>query len=308
MAVTFDGPVVLETRFEGLRLKARGKVRDSYELGESLLIVATDRTSAFHVVLPDGIARKCAVLTQLSAFWFRWLSQYEDILWNHFISADAADFPASCRPHRAVLEGRSMLVRKAAPLPVECIVRGYLSGSGWSDYQRSGEICGQPLPKGLVESQKLPEPLFTPSTKAERGMHDVNIPFAGMEALIGAEIAKLIREVSVALYTRAAAYAESQGIIIADTKLEFGVDPASGQPMLIDEVLTPDSSRFCPLSQYAPGRPQPSFDTHFVRDYLTSIKWNKQPPAPHLPADVIAQTSAPYQAAYGLIFEADDYP
>ena len=306
MTVAFDGPVVLETRLEGLRLKARGKVRDIYELGESLLIVATDRISAFDVVLPDGIAGKGAVLTQLSAFWFRWLSQYEDILWNHFISADAADFPASCQPHRAMLEGRSMLVRKAAPLPVECIVRGYLSGSGWADYQRTGEICGQPLPKGLVESQKLPEPLFTPSTKAERGMHDVNIPFAGMEALIGAEIAKLIREVSVALYTRAAAYAESQGIIIADTKLEFGVDPASGQPMLIDEVLTPDSSRFWPLSQYAPGRPQPSFDKQFVRDYLTSLNWNKQPPAPSLPANVIAQTSARYREAYRRLAQGHD--
>ena len=303
MTVAFDGPVVLETRFEGLRLKARGKVRDIYDLGESLLIVATDRISAFDVVLPDGIPGKGAVLTQLSAFWFRWLSQHEDILWNHFISADAEDFPASCQPHRAMLEGRSMLVRKAAPLPVECIVRGYLSGSGWLDYQRTGEICGQPLPKGLVESQKLLEPLFTPSTKAERGMHDVNIPFAGMEALIGVEMAKLIRVVSVTLYTRAAAYAESQGIIIADTKLEFGMDPSSGQPMLIDEVLTPDSSRFWPLSQYAPGRPQPSFDKQFVRDYLTSLNWNKQPPAPALPASVIAQTSARYREAYRRLAE-----
>ena len=306
MTVAFDGPVVLETRLEGLRLKARGKVRDIYDLGESLLIVASDRISAFDVVLPDGIPGKGAVLTQLSAFWFRWLSQYEDILWNHFISADAADFPASCRPHRAVLEGRSMLVRKAAPLPVECIVRGYLSGSGWVDYQRSGEICGQPLPKGLVESQKLPEPLFTPSTKAERGMHDVNIPLSAMESLVGAEMAKLIREASVTLYLRAAAYAESKGIIIADTKLEFGVDPSSGQPMLIDEVLTPDSSRFWPLSQYAPGRSQPSFDKQFVRDYLTSLNWNKQPPAPSLPASVIAQTSARYREAYRQLAEGRD--
>ncbi|TLY18450.1 MAG: phosphoribosylaminoimidazolesuccinocarboxamide synthase, partial [Nitrospirae bacterium] len=246
MAVAFDGPVVLETRFEGLQLKGRGKVRDIYDLGETLLIVATDRISAFDVVLPDGIPGKGAVLTQLSAFWFQWLSQYEDVLWNHFISADVADFPASCQPHHARLQGRSMLVRKADPLPVECIVRGYLSGSGWGDYQRTGEICGQPLPKGLVESQKLPEPLFTPSTKAEHGMHDVNIPFADMEARLGADLAKLIREVSLKLYARAAAYAESKGIIIADTKLEFGIDPSSGQPILIDEVLTPDSSRFWP--------------------------------------------------------------
>jgi len=306
MAVAFDGPVVLETRFEGLRLKARGKVRDIYDLAESLLIVATDRISAFDVVLPDGIPSKGAVLTQLSAFWFRWLAQYKDILRNHFISTDVADFPASCRPYHAHLVGRSMLVRKAAPLPVECIVRGYLSGSGWTDYQRTSEICGQPLPKGLIESQKLPEPLFTPSTKAERGMHDVNIPFADMEARLGAETAKLIREVSVMLYTRAAAYAESNGIIIADTKLEFGLDPASGQPMLIDEVLTPDSSRFWPLDRYEPGRSQPSFDKQFVRDYLTSIKWNKQPPAPSLPADVVAQTSARYREAYRLLTGGHD--
>ena len=199
-----------------------------------------------------------------------------------------------------------MLVRKADPLPVECIVRGYLSGSGWVDYQRTGEICGQPLPKGLVESQKLPEPLFTPSTKAERGMHDVNIPFTDMEARLGADTAKLIREVSVMLYTRAVAYAESKGIIIADTKLEFGIDPSSGQPILIDEVLTPDSSRFWPLDRYQPGRSQPSFDKQFVRDYLTSINWNKQPPAPHLPADVIAQTSARYHEAYRLLAEGHD--
>src|SRR2546427_6155104 len=250
MTVAFDGPVVLETRLEGLRLKARGKVRDIYELGESLLIVATDRISAFDVVLPDGIPGKGAVLTQLSAFWFRWLSQYEDILWNHFISADVADFPASCRPHRAMLEGRSMLVRKADPLPVECIVRGYLSGSGWADYQRTGEICGQSLPHGLVESQRLLEPLFTPSTKAEQGEHDLNISFHAMEATVGKELANTVRDASVKIYQRAAAYAEKKGIIIADTKLEFGVHPATGQLMLIDEVLTPDSSRFWPLDGY----------------------------------------------------------
>jgi phosphoribosylaminoimidazole-succinocarboxamide synthase len=306
MTVAFDGPVVLETRLEDLRLKARGKVRDIYDLGESLLIVATDRISAFDVVLPDGIPGKGTVLTQLSAFWFQWLSQYEDILWNHFISVDAADFPASCQPHRAMLGGRSMLVRKADPLPVECIVRGYLSGSGWTDYQRTGEICGQPLPKGLVESQKLPEPLFTPSTKAEQGAHDLNISFEKMESLIGADTAKLIREVSLTLYARAASYAESKGIIIADTKLEFGLDPSSGQLILIDEMLTPDSSRFWPLNQYEPGRSQPSFDKQLVRDYLTSLKWNKQPPAPHLPADVIAQTSARYREAYRLLAEGSD--
>src|SRR6266508_2282305 len=279
MTSPFDGPVVLETQLEDLRLLNRGKVRDIYDLGDSLLIVASDRISAFDVVLPDGIPGRNTVLTQNSAFWFQWLSEYEDILWNHFLSADVENFPPSCRRHRTILDGRSMLVRKATPLPVECIVRGYLSGSGWTDYQQTGEICGQPLPKGLGESQKLPEPLFTPSTKAERGMHDVNIPFADMEARLGAEIAKLIREVSLTLYARAASYAESKGIIIADTKLEFGIDPSSGQPILIDEMLTPDSSRFWPLNQYAPGRPQSSFDKQFVRDYLTSLKWNKQPPA-----------------------------
>jgi phosphoribosylaminoimidazole-succinocarboxamide synthase len=301
MASLFDGPVVLETRLEGLQRKGKGKVRDIYDLGDFLLIVATDRISAFDVVLPNGIPGKGAVLTQLSAFWFHRLSEYEDILWNHFITADVADFPQSCHRHRSVLEGRSMLVRKAVPLPVECIVRGYLSGSGWADYQRSGEICGQSLPKGLVESQKLPAPLFTPSTKAEGGAHDTNIPFTAMESLIGSDVAKLVREVSLKIYQRASEYAESKGIIIADTKLEFGLDPSSGQPMLIDEVLTPDSSRFWPRSDYAPGRSQPSFDKQFVRDYLTSIKWNKQPPAPVLPDEVVRQTSERYREAFRLL-------
>jgi phosphoribosylaminoimidazole-succinocarboxamide synthase len=301
MASLFDGPVVLETRLEGLQRKGKGKVRDIYDLGDFLLIVATDRISAFDVVLPNGIPGKGAVLTQLSAFWFHRLSEYEDILWNHFITADVADFPQSCHRHRSVLEGRSMLVRKAAPLPMECIVRGYLSGSGWADYQRSGEICGQTLPKGLVESQKLPAPIFTPSTKAEAGTHDMNIPFTAMESLIGSDVAKLVREVSLKIYQRASEYAESKGIIIADTKLEFGLDPSSGQPMLIDEVLTPDSSRFWPRSDYAPGRSQPSFDKQFVRDYLTSIKWNKQPPAPVLPDEVVRQTSERYREAFRLL-------
>ncbi|TSA04507.1 MAG: phosphoribosylaminoimidazolesuccinocarboxamide synthase [Nitrospiraceae bacterium] len=301
MSSVFDRPVVLETRLEGLQLKGRGKVRDIYDLGDSLLIVATDRISAFDVVLPNGIPGKGAVLTQLSAFWFHWLSDYEDILWNHFITADVVDFPPSCHQHRSVLEGRSMLVRKATPFPVECIVRGYLSGSGWADYQRSGEICGQALPKGLVESQKLPTPLFTPSTKAEGGAHDMNIPFTAMELLIGSNTAKLVREVSLKVYQRASEYAESKGIIIADTKMEFGLDPSSGQPMLIDEVLTPDSSRFWPRSEYVQGRAQPSFDKQFVRDYLTSIKWDKTPPAPALPDEVVRQTSARYREAYRML-------
>lgn len=300
MNSAFTQPVVMETHLEGLRLQSRGKVRDMYDLGDSLLIVATDRISAFDVVLPNGIPGKGAVLTQLSAFWFHWLADYEDILWNHFITAEAGDFPDSCKEHRATLEGRSMLVRKAQPLPVECIVRGYLSGSGWADYQRTGEICGQPLPKGFVESQKLPEPLFTPSTKAEQGAHDMNISLEKMTSLIGSDTARLVREVSLKIYQRASEYAESKGIIIADTKLEFGLDP-SGQPILIDEVLTPDSSRFWPRSGYAPGKPQPSFDKQFVRDYLTSLKWNKKPPAPSLPDEIIRQTSARYKDAYRLL-------
>jgi len=297
----FNGPVVLETQLEGLPLKARGKVRDIYDLGDSLLIVATDRISAFDVVLPDGIPGKGTILTQLSAFWFRWLFEFEDILPNHLITTDMAEYPELCRRHRAILEGRSMLVHKATPLPVECIVRGYLSGSGWVDYQRSGMVCGQPLLKDLVESQKLPEPLFTPSTKAELGEHDANITFAEMEASIGANLAKTVREVSVKLYQRAAEYAETKGIIIADTKLEFGLDPTTNQPILIDEVLTPDSSRFWPRVGYSLGRAQPSFDKQFVRDYLTSIKWDKEPPAPHLPPEVIKQTRERYREAYRLL-------
>lgn len=301
MSISFDQPVVLETRLEGLTLKSRGKVRDIYDLGDSLLIVTTDRISAFDVVLPEGIPGKGAVLTQLSAFWFHWLFEFEDILPNHLITTDVEEYPAACKNHRTLLEGRSMLVRKATPLPVECVVRGYLSGSGWADYQQSGTICGQPLSKGLLESQKLPEPLFTPSTKAKMGEHDANITLVAMEAKIGRDLAQTVREVSVKIYRRAAAYAETKGIIIADTKLEFGLDAATNQPMLIDEVLTPDSSRFWPLGGYAPGRPQPSFDKQFVRDYLISIKWSKTPPAPHLPQEVIAQTSARYQEAYRLL-------
>jgi phosphoribosylaminoimidazole-succinocarboxamide synthase len=207
MSSVFDRPVILNTSLEGLPLKGQGKVRDIYDLGDALVIVATDRISAFDVVLPNGIPGKGAVLTQLSAFWFHWLSGYADLLGNHFITTDVADFPSPCHRHRAILEGRSMLVRKAVPLPVECIVRGYLSGSGWADYQRSGAICGQTLPKGLVESQKLPAPLFTPSTKADGGAHDMNIPFIEMESLIGSDVAKLVRVVSLTVYQRASDYA-----------------------------------------------------------------------------------------------------
>jgi len=304
MSSVFTRPVILETSLDGLSLKGRGKVRDIYDLGDSLVIVATDRISAFDVVLPNGIPGKGAVLTQLSAFWFHWLAAYDDLIGNHFITANVADFPSPCHRHHAILEGRSMLVRKAVPLPVECIVRGYLSGSGWADYQRSGAICGQTLPTGLVESQPLPTPLFTPSTKAEGGAHDMNIPFTDMEALVGADVAKRVREVSLTIYQRASDYAASKGIIIADTKMEFGLDPSSGHPLLIDEVLTPDSSRFWPRADYAPGRGQPSFDKQFVRDYLTSVAWNKQPPAPALPDEVIRQTGARYHEAFRLLTDS----
>ena len=300
MTSSFDLPVLLESSLNGLALKSRGKVRDIYDLGEHLLIVTTDRISAFDVVLPEGIPGKGAVLTQLSAFWFRWLYEYEDILPNHLITTEVYEYPAVCQGHRAVLEGRSMLVQKAMPLPVECIVRGYLSGSGWADYQRTGTVCGQSLPKGLVESQKLPQPLFTPSTKAEQGHHDVNISFQEMEANIGKDLAKTVCEASIRIYQRAAVYAETKGIIIADTKLEFGLDD-SNQSLLIDEVLTPDSSRFWPLAGYAPGKAQPSFDKQFVRDYLTSTHWNKTPPAPHLPEEVVQQTGQRYREAYRLL-------
>jgi phosphoribosylaminoimidazole-succinocarboxamide synthase len=292
-----DTPVLLESQLPGLTLKNRGKVRDIYDLGAQLLIVTTDRISAFDVVLPEGIPGKGAILTQLSAFWFQWLFEFEDVLPHHLITTDVAEYPEGCSPYLEILRGRSMLVHKATPLPVECIVRGYLAGSGWTDYQRTGQVCGQPLPAGLVESQQLPQPLFTPSTKAEHGQHDVNISIDEMDRMVGTELSKTVRAASLNVYRRAAAYAREKGIIIADTKLEFGMDSAS-QPMLIDEVLTPDSSRFWPLAGYEPGRPQPSFDKQFVRDYLISIKWNKTPPAPHLPEEVIRQTSERYQEAY----------
>jgi len=301
MQAPFNQPVLLESALSGLTLKHRGKVRDMYDLGDSLLIVATDRVSAFDVVLPEGIPGKGAVLTALSAFWFRWLYEFEDILPNHFITTDLSQYPAACRLHHHILDGRSMLVQKASPLPVECIVRGYLSGSGWSDYQRTGAISGQPLPKGLQESQQLQEPIFTPSTKAEHGEHDLNISLAEMVSMVGKETAALVRDASLKIYRRAVAHAETKGIIIADTKLEFGIDSQSGQPMLIDEVLTPDSSRFWPRAAYVPGRPQPSFDKQFVRDYLNSLGWNKQPPAPHLPPDIIRQTHDRYLEAYRLL-------
>lgn len=293
MKESWDGPLVIETHLETLGLKRQGKVRDIYDLGDQLLLIATDRISAFDVILPDGIPGKGYVLTQLSRFWFDWLWKNGDLVAHHLISTDIERFPEACRRFKDVLSGRSMLVRKVNPLPVECIVRGYLSGSGWKEYQKTRTVCKQPLPSGLKESDRLPEPIFTPSTKATKG-HDVNISFDEMVKRVGEKTAHQARTASLKIYQKAAAYAEGHGIIIADTKLEFGLDPHTGQLVVIDEILTPDSSRFWPKDGYTPGGPQPSFDKQFVRDYLDSIQWDKKPPAPHLPEEVIRKTSEKY--------------
>jgi phosphoribosylaminoimidazole-succinocarboxamide synthase len=284
---------VAQTDFPGLHLHGRGKVRDIYELGDRLLIVATDRLSAFDVVLPDPIPDKGRVLTQLSLFWFDKLS---DLVPNHVISA--RNFDGQLAPFAASLNGRAMLVRRTDPVPIECVARGYISGSGWKDYQKTGGICGIPLPAGLRESDKLPEPIFTPATKATTG-HDENISFDGTVARIGRPLAERLRDITLALYRKASEHAAARGIIIADTKFEFGL--LHGQLIWIDEALTPDSSRFWPAGHYAPGKTQPSFDKQFVRDYLERIHWNKQPPAPVLPPDVIAATRDKYREAYQRI-------
>ena len=285
--------VVRETKFAGLSPAARGKVRDIYDAGDKLLIVATDRLSAFDVILPTPIPDKGRVLTQLSLFWFDLL---RDVIPNQVLSA--TDFPAPFDAYREELAGRSMLVRKTAPLPIECVVRGYLSGSGWKDYQRTGEICGITLPSGLRESDRLPEAIFTPATKAATG-HDENISFERAASLIGSERAREVRDVSLEIYRRAAAYAEPRGILLADTKFEFGL--LKDELIWIDEALTPDSSRFWPAAQYKPGGPQPSFDKQFVRDYLERIQWPKTPPGPELPSDVVAATRAKYREAYRIL-------
>ncbi|HVT48587.1 MAG TPA: phosphoribosylaminoimidazolesuccinocarboxamide synthase [Vicinamibacterales bacterium] len=285
-------PAVLETHLDGLTLARRGKVRDVYDLGEHLLIVATDRISAFDYVLGSGIPDKGKVLTQLSAFWFDHLG---DLVPHHCLAVDVEDFPAVTRPHRDILRGRSMLVRKTNPLPVECVARGYLSGSGWKDYQKSGAVCGVALPAGLRESDRLPQPIFTPATKAETG-HDENISEAQAGAIVGADLARRLRELTLGLYARGVDHGESCGIIIADTKFEFGL--AGDTLLLIDEALTPDSSRFWPRDQYEPGRAQMSFDKQFVRDHLEAIGWNKQPPVPSLPDDVVSRTRDKYLEAY----------
>jgi phosphoribosylaminoimidazole-succinocarboxamide synthase len=284
---------IRETNFAGITPAARGKVRDIYDLGEELLIVATDRLSAFDVVMPTPIPDKGRVLTQLSLFWFDLL---RNLVPNHIVRSEG--FPAPFDKYVEDLAGRSMIVRKTKPLPIECVVRGYISGSGWKDYRRTGKICGIELPKGLRESDKLPSPIFTPATKAEAG-HDENISFEQAAALVGKELAEKVREISMTIYRAASAYAEPRGILLADTKFEFGL--LEGELIWIDEALTPDSSRFWPAAQYSPGGAQPSFDKQFVRDYLERIRWPKTPPGPELPPDVVASTRAKYREAFRIL-------
>ena len=290
-------PVITATDLPGVERVARGKVRDVYAVGDDLLIVATDRISAFDCILPQGIPGKGRVLTQMSIFWFDFL---RDVTATHFLAADVDAYPAELRPYRSQLEGRSMLVKLADMVPIECVARGYLAGSGWKEYRASGTVCGIPLPKGLQESSKLPEPIFTPATKAQTG-HDENISFERMASIVGTDVSRQLRDLTLAIYARAATYAESRGIIIADTKFEFGF--IDGKLVLGDEVLTPDSSRFWPLDAYKPGQAQNSYDKQYVRDYLEAIHWNKQPPAPALPPEVAQKTSEKYREAYRILTE-----
>jgi phosphoribosylaminoimidazole-succinocarboxamide synthase len=288
--------VIMQTNFPDLKLITRGKVRDIYDLGEHLLIVTSDRISAFDVIMNEGIPKKGQVLTQISIWWFK---QMVDLIPNHIVAVDVDDFPLETHKYRQQLEGRSMLVKKAKPLPVECIARGYVSGSGWKDYQATGAICGIPLPAGLLESARLPQPLFTPSTKAELGSHDENISFATTVDLCGEEIATQIRDTTLAIYSRARDIAAERGIIIADTKFEFGM--YEGKLLWIDEALTPDSSRFWPKDQYKPGGAQPSFDKQFLRDYLETLDWGKTAPAPGLPEEILRKTGEKYEEALFLL-------
>jgi phosphoribosylaminoimidazole-succinocarboxamide synthase len=287
---------VFETNFTGLNFLHRGKVRDIYGLDDQLLMVATDRISAFDVVLPTPIPDKGRILTQMSLFWFDF---FKDIVSNHVVTADAAEYPDELKPFEHELKERSMLIKKASPLPVECIVRGYLSGSGWKDYQGTGAVCGIGLPEGMQESGKLPGPIFTPSTKAELGTHDENIDFNRMTEIVGKALSEKVRDISLKLYTAASEYARERGVIIADTKFEFGM--YNDEVILIDEVLTPDSSRFWPADIYEPGKSQPSFDKQFVRDYLLSLSWDKTPPGPKLPDDIVKKTRERYLEALRLI-------
>jgi phosphoribosylaminoimidazole-succinocarboxamide synthase len=287
--------VLLFTDFKDLKFFKRGKVRDIYDLGDKLLIISTDRISCFDVVLPDGIPNKGKVLTALSSFWFNFT---KDIIPNHLISTDTKSFPGETQKYKAMLEGRSMLVRKSRPLPVECVVRGYLAGSGWKEYKQNQSICGIKLPAGLKESDKLPEPIFTPATKEDTG-HDINVTQQHIEGVIGKEVAERLKQVSIAIYKKASDYACTKGIIISDTKFEFGMH--DDKLILIDEVLTPDSSRFWPNDQYQPGKSQPSFDKQFVRDYLETLDWDKTPPAPNLPKEIIEKTTQKYLQALKLL-------
>ena len=291
MTTVINAPI-LQLDLPGIAKVRSGKVREVFDLGDRFLLVASDRLSAFDVILPNGIPRKGEVLTQLSHFWF---AKFASLVPNHLLASADDPLPANLQPYAAQLARRSMIVKKAKPLAIECIVRGYLSGSGWKEYKKSQTVCGIQLPAGLTESAELPEPIFTPSTKAEAG-HDENISFEEAVKIVGVEFATQARDLSLKIYRAGRDYARERGIIIADTKFEFGV--FEGKLILIDEVLTPDSSRFWPADQYAPGRGQPSFDKQFVRDYLETLTWDKTPPGPQLPADVIAKTSAKYQEAY----------
>ncbi|MEP6783817.1 MAG: phosphoribosylaminoimidazolesuccinocarboxamide synthase [Acidobacteriota bacterium] len=285
--------VLLDTKLDGLPLVRRGKVRDVYAAGDDLILVATDRVSAFDYVLGSGIPDKGRVLNQLSAFWF---ARTGGIITNHVLSTNVDEYPEIARKFRSQLEGRSLLARRTTPIQVECVARGYISGSGWKDYKATGEVCGIALPKGLRESDRLPEPIFTPATKADSG-HDENISEAAAASVVGADLLARLKQLTMALYAHGVAHAESKGIILADTKFEFGLTD-EGELILIDEMMTPDSSRYWPKDTYSPGGPQPSFDKQYVRDYLESIKWNKQPPVPSLPEDVIKNTRSKYLDAY----------
>ena len=281
-----------EETLSGLKLFNRGKVRDIYDLGDKLLLVASDRISAFDVILPTLIPDKGTILTKMSEFWFAIM---KDIVRDHLITTNVEEFPVACHPHKAKLAGRSMLVKKSTPAPVECIVRGYLAGSGWKDYQQTGSLCGIALPKGLVEASRLDQAIFTPSTKAPVGAHDVNISFDDMTSKVGRKRAEKMRDATIAIYCRARELAEKKGIIIADTKFEFGIE--GDDIMLIDEVLTPDSSRFWPADGYRPGKTPDSFDKQFVRDYLLDLHWDMKPPAPELPPEIVKKTQEKYSEA-----------
>lgn len=287
---------IYRTELADLNLRNRGKVRDIYDLGDFLLFVATDRISAFDVVMNEPIPYKGIILSKISKFW---LQKTKHIIPNHFITDDVTRYPESCSKYAPILEGRSMLVKKCSPLPIEAIVRGYVAGSGWKEYKRSGTICGIPLPEGLVEFQRLPEPIYTPSTKAEIG-HDVNVDFDYTVGILGGQLAERVREISINLFKFASEYLENRGLILADTKFEFGLDE-NNELMLIDEVLTPDSSRFWLKEEYAPGKPQYNFDKQVLRDYLESVGWDKTPPPPQLPEEVISKIVEKYKEAYSRI-------